>query len=74
MKEDDLKICVQNLLRDESARKYLKELVIKSGCLDNSVCLDNPNKNYFIQGCRLIGFKILDDIKKYGYEYYKEFI
>lgn len=74
MKDDELKLCVQNLLLDENAKKYLKELVTRSGCLNNSVCLENPNKNYFLQGCRLIGYSILDDICKFSYQHYEEFI
>ena len=74
MKDEDLKLLVQNLMSTDFGRKYIKEIINRTGCLDNSVCFENANKNYYLQGKREIGYSILKDIHKYSYKNYEELL
>ena len=74
MKEDKLKLVVQSLMSTDFGRDYIKEIIKRSSCLDDSICFDNVNKNYYLQGKKTIGSSILKDIQKYSYKDYEEMI
>ena len=74
MSENDYKLLVQNVLKNDDAKKYLKLLVKRSGALDRTVNLNNPNEEYYKRGKKELGFVILEDVLNYSANDYKEFI
>ena len=71
---NDYKILVQNVLKNEDAKKYLKLLVNRSGALERTVNLNNPNEEYYKRGKKELGLIILEDVLNYSTNDYKEFI
>lgn len=74
MNNDKLKLVIQSLMSTDFGREYVKEIIKRSSCLDDSICFDNVNRNYYLQGKKTIGQSILNDIQKYSYKNYEEMI
>ena len=71
---NDYKLLVQNVLKNEDAKKYLKLLVNRSGALERTVNLNNPNEEYYKRCKKELGLIILEDVLNYSTNDYKEFI
>ena len=69
MKDDELKLVVQNTLNSPDGYKFVQHLIEESGCFYRSVSFD-INKQYYLQGRKSFGDYILDLIKTCDFDNY----
>ena len=74
MREDDIKLMVQNALNNQDTVKFLEFIIRNSNCLDTSINFENVYKQYYLQGKREFGYFILNLIKKYQFDIYTEIL
>lgn len=71
MKEEDLKLCVENVLNTKDGFDFVKHIINETGCFNRSINFEE-HKNYYLQGRSSIGEYILELIRKCHFDKYIE--
>lgn len=71
MNEDDLKLCIENVLNTEDGFNFVKHILNETGCFNRSINFDKY-KNYYLQGRCSIGEYILELMRKCNFKKYVE--
>ena len=73
MTDEQLKLIIQNALINEDCFKLVEYIIGLTGALDNSLCFE-PNKDYFTQGKKSVGYILLNRIFEHDTKSYIKLI